>query len=78
MIHSKLLWEFIEDVNIRIKKVENFLNDICHEVVCNVVPISDIFGPTITDPSMEMIVVSEETIRGAQKINDSRLIIVFK
>lgn len=73
MIHNKILWELIEDVNVRMKNVSDFLTDICPEVSCEVVPISDIFGPSITDPTMEMIIVSKETIRGGEKINESKL-----
>lgn len=72
MIQSKLLWELIEDVDVRIKNVEDFLSSICPEIKTQVVPISDPFGPAITDPTMEVIVVSEETIRGGQKINESK------
>lgn len=73
MIHSKLLWELIENIDVRIKNVKDFLSNICSEIKCDVVPICDPFGPAITDPTMELIIVSEETIRGAQKINKSEL-----
>lgn len=77
MIHNKLLWELIQDIDIRIKNVIDFLTDICPDIECNVVPISDIYGPTITDPTMEMIVVSDETVRGGHKINESKQYQVF-
>ncbi|EFA07751.2 bifunctional coenzyme A synthase [Tribolium castaneum] len=73
MLPGKILWELIENLDVRIQNVENFLNDICAELDYNVVPISDPFGPSITDPTMEMIVVSEETVKGSQKINEIRL-----
>lgn len=73
MTHRKLLWELIEDIDVRIKNVSDFLKDICSEIQHNVVPISDIYGPTITDPTMEMIIVSDETIGGGEKINESKL-----
>ena len=37
-----------------------------------VVPISDPFGPTITEKEIGLIVVSMETIKGAAKINEIR------
>ncbi|XP_044253000.1 bifunctional coenzyme A synthase-like [Tribolium madens] len=73
MFPGKILWELIENLNVRIQNVENFLTDICAELEYHVVPISDPFGPSITDPTMEMIVVSEETVKGGQKINEIRL-----
>ncbi|CAH1178912.1 unnamed protein product [Phaedon cochleariae] len=72
MLQSKTLWELIEPIATRLLNVENFLKDICPELEYNIVPINDPFGPAITDPSMEMIVVSQETIRGGEKINAIR------
>lgn len=72
MIFSKTLWEFIEDTDLRINNVRDFLCDICPELNYNIVPISDPFGPAITDPTMELIVVSQETFKGGEKINLSK------
>ncbi|XP_060521985.1 bifunctional coenzyme A synthase [Cylas formicarius] len=72
LIQGKLLWELIEDKDTRIKKVKNFITDICPELEYEVVEISDPFGPAIVDPTMELIVVSPETVRGGQKINEIR------
>lgn len=74
MIHSKTLWELIEDTPVRMKKVSDFMSDICSEIHCNVVPIADSCGPSITDSTMEMIIVSDETVRGGLKINESKLL----
>ncbi|KAL1494410.1 hypothetical protein ABEB36_010013 [Hypothenemus hampei] len=72
MTHSKLLWELIEDVDTRITKLENFVKDICPELTYNICKISDPYGPAIVDETMSMIVVSEETVRGGEKINEIR------
>ncbi|VEN57221.1 unnamed protein product [Callosobruchus maculatus] len=72
MIKSKLLWEFIEDVDVRMKNVKEFLSDICPELEYRFVTISDPFGPTVTDPTMELLVVSQETTSGGLKINEVR------
>ncbi|KAG9303726.1 hypothetical protein G9A89_018623 [Geosiphon pyriformis] len=37
-----------------------------------VVPIYDIYGPTVTDPDIEALVVSRETISNAHSINEER------
>lgn len=73
MIKSKTLWELIAPVDERIYKVREYLErEISRNLVYSVVPISDIYGPTITDQELECIVVSDETIRGALKINKER------
>ncbi|XP_018392343.1 PREDICTED: bifunctional coenzyme A synthase [Cyphomyrmex costatus] len=73
MITGKVLWELIQPCTQRIKKVEEFLEDIDSSISYNVVPINDIYGPTKEDPTFEMIVVTEETKRGGDKINELRL-----
>lgn len=52
--------------------VEDFLKDICPELDINVVPINDPFGPTKSDPTMDLIVVSKETVKGGQKVNEGK------
>ena len=36
------------------------------------VPIQDVYGPTATDPTIEALVVSDETVAGGQAINALR------
>ncbi|XP_055689567.1 bifunctional coenzyme A synthase [Lutzomyia longipalpis] len=72
MVKSKKLPELILPVDQRINDVTNFLKDIDHSLRYEVVPISDPFGPTATDPDMDLIVVSQETQRGGEKVNELR------
>ncbi|KAL0838706.1 hypothetical protein ABMA28_016772 [Loxostege sticticalis] len=72
MIQSKKLWELIEPVEQRMKAVLDFLTDINPDLEYNVFPLQDLYGPTKDDPKFQMIVVSEETFRGAVKINEKR------
>ncbi|RVE50887.1 hypothetical protein evm_004454 [Chilo suppressalis] len=72
MIQSKKLWELIEPVEKRMEAVLNFLTDINPDLEYNVFPLQDLYGPTKDDPKIQMIVVSEETHRGAVKINEKR------
>jgi len=69
---GKLLWELIQPCNQRIDNVKEFLEDIDSSITYDVVPITDMYGPTKEDPLLEMIVVSEETKRGGDKINELR------
>lgn len=73
MIKTKTLWELIAPVDVRIKTVENYLKSIEPKLDFHVVAINDIYGPTIEMEELECIVVSEETIRGAHKINEARV-----
>jgi len=70
---GKLLWELIEPCTQRISKVKEFLEDVDSSITYDIVPITDMYGPTKEDPTFEMIVVSEETKRGGDKVNEIRL-----
>uniref|UniRef100_A0A1B0DBI0 Bifunctional coenzyme A synthase n=1 Tax=Phlebotomus papatasi TaxID=29031 RepID=A0A1B0DBI0_PHLPP len=72
MVKSKKLPELILSVDQRIDDVTNFLKDIDHSLKYEVVPIADPFGPTATDPDLDLIVVSQETLRGGEKVNELR------
>ncbi|XP_046623301.1 bifunctional coenzyme A synthase [Neodiprion virginianus] len=73
MLLSKILWELIEPTEKRIERVKEFLEDIDPSLAYDIVSINDMYGPTKDDPSFEMIVVSEETVRGGDKINEVRV-----
>jgi phosphopantetheine adenylyltransferase/dephospho-CoA kinase len=73
MLESKKLSDLINDTSDRISEVEQFLKEIRGDGSDNlVVPISDPFGPAITDFSLQLIVGSDETRRGCEKINTLR------
>lgn len=69
---GKTLWELIEPCKKRMDSVTSFVNDVCSELNYDIVPIQDPFGPTKTGEDMELIVVSAETIRGGEKVNEIR------
>lgn len=56
----------------RLKDVEEFLKDIDSTLAYEIVPIQDPFGPTATDRDLDLIVVSEETMKGGEKVNEIR------
>ncbi|EAA11969.3 AGAP005460-PA [Anopheles gambiae str. PEST] len=72
MIKSKKLHELILPAAHRIEHVKEFLEDVDPFLRYEVVPILDPFGPTATDPDMDLIVVSTETARGGAKVNELR------
>jgi len=74
MLKSKKLNDLIEPVEKRIAVVSQFLKEIRGNEGENfVTPISDPFGPAITDETLQCIVGSEETKRGCEKINEIRI-----
>ena len=72
LLEAKALPELIKPVTNRITDVQCFLSDIKPWIKHEVVPITDVYGPTTTDSELECVVVSPETVRGAEKINSER------
>ena len=72
MIKSKVLWELIEPVEKRIENLLEYLKDVDPLIDYKITAISDPYGPAISDEHLECIVVSEETVRGGEKINEIR------
>lgn len=66
------MWELIEPCSKRITALKDFTEDVDPSIAYNIIPIDDMYGPTKHDPTFEMIVVSDETKRGAEKINELR------
>ncbi|XP_055935463.1 bifunctional coenzyme A synthase-like [Argiope bruennichi] len=71
-LKKKILWELIEPVEKRIKDVTDFLEDIDSSLKYEVVPIYDVYGPTITLPDIDCLVVTTETRIGGEKVNNER------
>lgn len=62
----------IEPCAKRIEDLRDFLEDVDPLTRYDLVPITDMYGPTGWDASLEMIIVSEETVKGARKVNELR------
>ncbi|KAG5519602.1 hypothetical protein PMAC_001757 [Pneumocystis sp. 'macacae'] len=73
MLETKKYKEWIEPIENRIENVQRFFNIINKRLLCSVKPIYDIYGATITDKDIEAIVVSEETRKGGEMVNEERL-----
>lgn len=71
MIKKKCLWELMEPLEIRQNAVKEFIDDIS-SIRCEIYPISDAFGPSIVDPDLEAIIVTEETLKGGHAVNEKR------
>lgn len=65
--------ELIEPYSRRVQKLQEFLNDVKPSLQYEIVPLSDPFGPSVSDAELECIVVSEETRRGGEAVNRKRV-----
>lgn len=72
MLVSKKNHNLIASFDCRRAGVEKFLLLVKPTLGLRLVELTDPFGPTISDPSIEAIVVSSETLSGAHKINSIR------
>ncbi|KAG1944386.1 bifunctional coenzyme A synthase [Pimephales promelas] len=73
LLKNKVLKELIEPYDQRVQKLRDFLNDVKPSLKYEIVPLSDPFGPSITDPELQCIVVSEETRKGGEAVNRKRV-----
>ena len=73
LMKKKILRELIQPCQKRIELVTEFLQDVDPSLKeYRVIPIHDPFGPSIEDPSLNLIVGSQETEKGCQKVNEER------
>lgn len=64
MLAKKKHKELIASTEDRIKNVKDILRIIRKDIELCIVPMSDAFGPTITEENIEALVVSAETMAG--------------
>ncbi|XP_038044641.1 phosphopantetheine adenylyltransferase 1-like [Patiria miniata] len=71
MLQRKTLPELIQPMDARIASVRDFIHDIKPRILQSdsIVPITDPYGPSVVDPDMRCIVVSEETKKGGDAVN---------
>ncbi|KAG5854992.1 bifunctional coenzyme A synthase [Anguilla anguilla] len=73
LLKKKVLKELIEPYDLRSERLLEFLRDIKPYLQYEIVPLSEPFGPSITDSELQCIVVSEETRKGGEAVNKRRL-----
>lgn len=70
---GKLLPELLQPYTERVEHLSEFLVDIKPSLTFDIIPLLDPYGPAGSNPSLEFLVVSEETYRGGMAVNRFRL-----
>uniref|UniRef100_A0A8C5QRT8 Coenzyme A synthase n=1 Tax=Leptobrachium leishanense TaxID=445787 RepID=A0A8C5QRT8_9ANUR len=72
LLEGKVLKELMQPYRHRVETLSQFLVDVKPSLLYEMVPITDPYGPSVTDTELECIVVSEETRRGGLSVNRRR------
>jgi len=73
MLVHKANKHLIQSFPKRCQAVRAFVHSVNPALNLDIVPIRDMYGPTVSDPSLMAIVVSSETAANAEKINAERV-----
>jgi hypothetical protein len=65
ILGSKAFHEVLESMQVRTNRVRAFLVRFNSKLVHDIVPITDVYGPTGWDANIQALVVSKETLPGA-------------
>lgn len=70
---EKVLKELIQPYHLRVEKLHEFLRDVRPSLQVEIVPLDDPLGVSVVDPLLRCIVVSEETRKGGEAVNRTRI-----
>jgi cytidyltransferase-like protein len=70
--NHKTLHQIIHSYDDRKKQLEEYLSEINQLNRVSITPLKDVYGPTISDPTIDCLVVTHQTYKGAKEINTKR------
>uniref|UniRef100_A0ACB8EU88 Uncharacterized protein n=1 Tax=Sphaerodactylus townsendi TaxID=933632 RepID=A0ACB8EU88_9SAUR len=73
LLETKILKELILPYEQRVAQLSEFLVDVKPSLQYEMIRLLDRFGPSISDPLLKCIVVSEETLKGGLAVNKKRI-----
>ncbi|XP_055475970.1 bifunctional coenzyme A synthase isoform X2 [Psammomys obesus] len=73
LLKSKVLPELLQPYAERVEHLNEFLVDVKPSLTFDINPLLDPYGPAGSDPTLEFLVISEETYRGGMAVNRFRL-----
>ena len=73
LLQKKQFASLLEPVEDRFRNVVKFLNLVNHSITKDVFLLNEPFGPTITDPRIDILVLSKETESALSIINEKRI-----
>ncbi|OMJ19909.1 Phosphopantetheine adenylyltransferase [Smittium culicis] len=73
LLKNKKFKESMESFDTRYTNAKDFLNIVKKGLDLNLFPLSDPFGPIITDGDIDTLIVSKETLSGCDKANEIRV-----
>ena len=78
LLQNKSNKHVLEKLSTRIQRVRDFLTFFKPEITPEIVPITDVYGPTGWDPNVQALVVSKETLSGGDASQYFTLSIYFR
>lgn len=78
MLTKKAYASHLQPYHTRRQHIYAFLMQLRNSLQVNIVQLEDAYGPTTTDPEIQAIIVSSETISNAVKINQIRQLKEYK
>ncbi len=73
LIQDKTLSHLIEPYDDRVNNVKQILQELNATDRATIVPLTDAYGPTLSDPTIDLLVVSTQTKPGGEIINQARI-----